>query len=81
MSRAKDLFDAHPDRGVDGILRLDGPHGTTNIGHVADTPGGVLHIWPGPQQGRAPLRVHDPLDGDPVAAVAALFGAETETGR
>lgn len=80
MSRAVTMFQTHPGRGVDGVLRLDGPTGAVAIGAVDDT-GQVLHIWPGTVQGPPPLRVHDPLDGDPAVTVLALFGGAVEEGR
>ncbi|MGW5879520.1 hypothetical protein ACWFMI_23510 [Nocardiopsis terrae] len=81
MSRAQQAWETHPDRGVDGVLRVEGPTAATTIGAVADGPGQMLHIWPHTPEGAPPLRVHDPLDGDPAVTVLALVGGAVEAGR
>lgn len=81
MSKAKDRWAANPDRGVDGVLRVVGRHGSAQVGAVEDAPGGVLLVWTGPKKGRAPLRLVDPLQGDPGRTVAELTAGEQEAGR
>lgn len=81
MSRARERWEANPDRGVDGVLRAAGKHGSASVGHVEDAPDGVLLIWPGRRRGRAPLRLVDPLQGDPGRTVVELTGGQREAGR
>lgn len=81
MSKARDRWEANPDRGVDGRLRVAGKHGAATVGHVEDGEGAVLLVWPGARKGRAPLRLVDPLQGDPGQTVVAMFGGQREAGR
>lgn len=80
MSTLK-LWEEHPDRGADGIARITTPAGEAQIGHVEDSSDGVLLVWRGPKRGRPPLRIVDPLGGDPVTVAAELIASEREAAQ
>ncbi|MFD6094744.1 hypothetical protein ACFVWN_01095 [Nocardiopsis flavescens] len=82
MSDMTRRWEDHPGRGTDGCLTVSGRHGQATIGAVTDAPtAGAVHVWYGPPQGRAPLLLVDPLQGDPTITVAELIGATPEEGR
>jgi len=76
------LWSANPDRGADGTLRVLGAQGYATVAAVAQDPDSpMLLVWEGPNQGQAPVRLLDPLGGDPGRTIAALLGSQTEAGR
>ena len=73
----QERWEANPDRGVDGMLHT--PHLT--VGAVQEQEDGMVAVWTGPREGRAPVRVHDPSGGDPAVVAVAFLAGGTEAGR